>query len=48
MFLDASLREAQSWEDPTAAERKPMTIRTLKKKSLFILLLSIKRPLSVC
>jgi hypothetical protein len=47
MFLDASFREAQSWEDPTAAERKLVTIRMLKKKNLFILLLSIRRRLSV-
>jgi hypothetical protein len=48
MFLDASLREAQSWEDPTAAEKKLITIRILKKKNLSILLLSISSVLSVC
>jgi hypothetical protein len=41
MFLEASLKEVQSWENARAAEKKPMETRTLKKKNLFMLLLFI-------
>jgi hypothetical protein len=48
MFLDASLREVQSWEIAAAAERRPVVTRTIRKRNFFILLPSTTRLLEVC